>query len=94
MKALWNGTMLANSDNTIEVDGNEYFPPEGVRCDLLVASVSHTTCHWKGVANYYHVLVDGKINRDAAWYYPDPPNPAFTQIKGWIAFGKDIRIAA
>lgn len=91
MKAVWNSTLLAESDDTIEVDGNRYFPLNSVRRDRLVPSITDKSCHWKGAANYYHVVVDGKLNRDAAWYYPDPLE-RFAHIKGLIAFGKDIRV--
>ena len=70
MKAIWNGAVIAESDATIVVEGNHYFPPESVRREYLQPSDTHTTCPWKGVASYYHVVVGDQVNRDAASYYP------------------------
>jgi len=71
-KAFWNGALIAESDHTIKVEGNEYFPPESVRREYLAESTTHTCCPWKGLASYYDIVVDGKTNRDGAWYYPTP----------------------
>ena len=71
-KAIWNDVVLAQSDRTILLEGDHYFPPESVRHELLRESDTHTTCPWKGVASYWHVEVEGQTNRDAAWVYPDP----------------------
>lgn len=84
-RATWNETVLAESADTVVVEGNLYFPSATVRQEHLRPSQSHTTCHWKGVASYYDVVVDGKTNRDAAWYYPDP-SPAAKRIKDYVAF--------
>lgn len=90
-RATWNGQTVAESDRTIVVEGNHYFPPESVNSAYLKPSPTHTTCPWKGVASYYHLDVDGRVNPDAAWYYPDP-KPAAAEIKGYIAFWKGVRV--
>ena len=90
-KATWEGTTLAESTDTIVVEGNHYFPPESVEKSRLVPSDTHTMCGWKGVASYYDVVVDGKRNRDAAWFYPDP-KPAAAEIKDRIAFWRGVRV--
>lgn len=92
VKAIWNGVVLAESDQTIIVEGNHYFPPDAVVKAYLKESNTHTTCAWKGVASYYHVEVDGQVNRDAAWYYP-APSEAAQQIKGYIAFWRGVRVS-
>jgi len=71
MKATWNGAVLAESDDTVVVEGNQYFPPESVNREYFRASETHTVCPWKGTASYYDVVVNGEVNGDAAWYYPD-----------------------
>jgi uncharacterized protein (DUF427 family) len=91
MKAIWNGQVIAESDQTILLEGNHYFPAEAVRWEFLEPSDTHTTCPWKGVASYYHVKVGNQINRDAAWYYPEPSEAA-KQIKGYIAFWKGVQV--
>jgi len=93
MKAVWNGTVLAESDNTVVVEGNHYFPPDALKRELFVDSDHHTTCGWKGVASYYTVSVDGKLNADAAWYYPDP-KAAAANIRGHVAFWKGVQVTA
>jgi uncharacterized protein (DUF427 family) len=90
-KAIWNGAVLADSDRTVEVEGNQYFPPDAVRREHLRESATHTTCPWKGVASYYDVVVDGQVNRDAAWYYPQPKEAA-RQITGHVAFWRGVRV--
>ncbi|MCA9173842.1 MAG: DUF427 domain-containing protein [Planctomycetales bacterium] len=90
-KAIWNGVVLAESDDTEMVEGNHYFPPESVGSEHLKPSETTTVCGWKGTANYYHVVADGAENRDAAWYYADP-KPAASQIKGYIAFWKGVQV--
>ncbi|HSE01940.1 MAG TPA: DUF427 domain-containing protein [Burkholderiales bacterium] len=90
-KAIWNGRVVAESARCETVEGNHYFPPDAVRHELLKESATHTTCGWKGVASYYDVVVDGVINKDAAWYYPDP-KPAAANIAGYIAFWKGVKI--
>lgn len=91
MKAIWNGAVLAESDETIVVEGNHYFPPDSVDPETLKASSHHTTCPWKGQASYYDVVVDGQVNRDAAWYYP-APKPAAQQIQDYVAFWRGVRV--
>lgn len=93
MKATWNGTILAESDDTIVVEGNHYFPPDSLNREYLRESGNQTFCLWKGQASYYDVEVDGKVNRDAAWYYPTP-SPAATRIEGYVAFWRGVRVAA
>jgi uncharacterized protein (DUF427 family) len=90
-RAIWNGAVLAESDRTVVVEGNHYFPPDAVRREHLRESDTHTTCHWKGLASYYDVAVGGQVNRDAAWYYPEP-KPAAANIKGYVAFWKGVRV--
>ena len=91
MKAVWNGVTLAESDATIVVEGNHYFPPEAINREYFVGSESHTTCHWKGEASYYTVEVNGKSNTDAAWYYP-APSEAARQIKDYVAFWHGVKV--
>ncbi len=83
--------MIAESPTTIVVEGNHYFPPESVRREYLRDSQTHTVCPWKGTASYYDVVVNGQVNRDAAWYYPTPKEAA-RQIAGYIAFWRGVRI--
>ena len=90
-KAIWNGEVLAESDQGLVVEGNYYFPAESVRRDFLKESGTHTTCPWKGVASYYDVVVDGKVNRDAAWYYPQAKTAA-KNIQGYIAFWRGVKV--
>jgi len=90
-KAVWNGQVLAESDQTIVVEGNQYFPPDSIKKDFFQPSSTHTTCGWKGVASYYSIVVDGKENKDAAWYYPNPKEAA-NNIKGYIAFWKGVKV--
>ena len=90
-RATWNGAVLAESDQCVVVEGNQYFPADSVRPEHLRPSATHTTCPWKGVASYYDVLVDGQVNRDAAWYYEDP-KPAAGGIRGRIAFWRGVRV--
>jgi uncharacterized protein (DUF427 family) len=90
-RASWTDEVLAESADTVAVEGNQYFPLADVRQEHLRPSDNHTTCHWKGVASYYDVLVGDKVNRDAAWYYPDP-TPAADRIRGRVAFGRGIKV--
>jgi len=90
-RAIWNGVVLAESAATRIVEGNHYFPPDTIQKYHLKKSDTHTTCPWKGVASYYHVVADGKVNEDAAWYYPDP-KPAAMEIKDHIAFWKGVEV--
>lgn len=91
MKAVWNGKVLAESDNTVVVEGNHYFPPESVREEFFRKSDTKTVCGWKGVASYYSVEVDGRTNADCAWYYPEPSDAA-KQIKGFVAFWNGVKV--
>ena len=93
MKAIWNGAVLAQSDKTIVVEGNHYFPPEALNREYFRESSKHTTCGWKGQASYYDVVVNSDTNRDAAWYYAEP-KPAAAQIEGYVAFWRGIKVAA
>ena len=93
MKATWNGAVLAESDATVVVEGNHYFPAESLNRDLFAASDHHTTCPWKGVASYSDVVVDGRTNANAAWFYPEPKNTA-QQIAGHVAFWKGVEVTA
>ncbi|MFP5488161.1 MAG: DUF427 domain-containing protein [Acidimicrobiia bacterium] len=91
VRARWNGTVIAESDDTVVVEGNHYFPEGSVDRSLLVASETTTVCPWKGTASYYSVQVDGQVNRDAAWYYPAPKDAA-SAIAGRIAFWRGVEI--
>jgi uncharacterized protein (DUF427 family) len=90
-KATWNGTTLAESNNCIVVEGNQYFPLDSVNLQYFKASNTHTTCPWKGEASYYSIEVAGQINKDAAWYYPQPKEAA-EQIKEYIAFWHGVQV--
>jgi uncharacterized protein (DUF427 family) len=92
MKATWNGATLAESDQTVVVEGNHYFPAESISREYFTASTTHTTCPWKGEASYYSVVVDGKENKDAAWYYP-APKPAAENITGHVAFWRGVTVS-
>ena len=91
MKATWNNTVLAESDKTIVVEGNHYFPPESINREHFKDSDSHTNCPWKGEARYYEVVVGAQTNKDAAWYYPEPKEAA-KQIKNHVAFWKGVKV--
>ncbi|MFQ5555566.1 MAG: DUF427 domain-containing protein [Acidimicrobiia bacterium] len=90
-KATWNGVVLAESDDTIVVEGNHYFPRDSIKGEYFDESPSHTVCPWKGVANYYDVIVDGNVNRGAAWYYPTP-SAAAGDIKDRVAFWRGVTV--
>ena len=90
-RATWNGAVLADSDKFELVEGNVYFPIETVRRELFQESATHTECGWKGTASYYDVVVNGTVNHDAAWYYPDP-KAAASNIKGHVAFWKGVMV--
>ena len=90
-KAIWKNTILAESEYTEVVEGNHYFPPDSVQREYFQESDAHTVCGWKGTASYYDVVVDGTVNEQAAWYYPDPLAAA-ANIKGYIAFWKDVEV--
>jgi uncharacterized protein (DUF427 family) len=93
MKAIWNNTVVAESDDTVVVENNHYFPAEALKQEYFESSIAHTSCPWKGQANYYSLRVNGELNKDAAWYYPEP-KPAAGQIKGRVAFWKGVRVEA
>jgi len=92
-KASWNGVTLAESDQCIVVEGNQYFPKESVNLDYFKGSDTHSTCPWKGLASYYTIEVDGQTNTDAAWYYPEPKDAA-SNIKDYVAFWRGVQIEA
>jgi uncharacterized protein (DUF427 family) len=90
-QAIWNDTVIAESDHTIVVEGNHCFPLDSVRSEYLQPSGSHSVCFWKGTASYYDVVVDGQRDKDAAWYYPDP-SPAARRIAGHVAFWHGVKV--
>lgn len=90
-KAIWNGTVLAESDKCEVVEGNQYFPADSINKQYFKESNTHTTCPWKGIASYYTIEVDGQQNKDAAWYYPEAKDKA-KNIEGYIAFWKGVKV--
>ena len=92
MKAIWEDTLVAESDKTIIIEGNHYFPPDSIKTEHFSPSDTQSTCHWKGTANYYHQQVGDKSNPAAAWYYPEPKQAA-RQIKGFVAFWRGIKVS-
>jgi uncharacterized protein (DUF427 family) len=93
MRAIWNGTVIAESDDTVVVENNHYFPAESVVDGVLRPSDTHTVCPWKGTASYYSLEVDGQVNSDAVWYYPEPKDAA-QEITGRVAFWKGVKVEA
>ena len=91
MKAIWNGQVIAESNDTIEIEKNQYFPPDSVYKSYFTESETTSICHWKGEAHYFNVKVNGEINEDAAWYYPSPKKEA-EQIKDYVAFWRGVKI--
>ena len=91
MKAIWNNTVLAESDATVVIENNHYFPPQDINKMYFKKSETHTHCSWKGNASYYSIDVDGRINEDAAWYYPSTSHAA-KPIEGYVAFWKGVEI--
>lgn len=91
MKAIWNDRTIAETDDTVIVEGNHYFPSSALDRQLIRESDTHTTCSWKGEASYYDLVVDGKVNRDAVWYYPNPKDAA-KDIAGRVAFWKGVEV--
>ncbi len=91
MKATWKDTVLAESEKTVVVEGNHYFPPEDVKQEYLIESDYRTRCPWKGLAHYYHIEVNGAKSENSAWSYPDPKEKA-RHITGYFAFWKDVRV--
>ena len=91
MTAIWNGAVLAESDETIVVEGNHYFPPDSINREYFEESDTHTTCPWKGLASYYDIVVEGEVNKDAAWYYSSPKDAA-KHITRYVAFWKGVEV--
>ncbi len=91
MRAIWNGKVIAESDDTVVVEGNHYFPRESVDDSVLLDSDTHTVCPWKGEASYFTLNVDGETNRDAAWYYPSPKRAA-SQVTDRVAFWRGVTV--
>ncbi|TDB66870.1 DUF427 domain-containing protein [Arundinibacter roseus] len=92
MKATWNNQILAESEAIVVIENNHYFPIESVKTEFLKSSDTHTICPWKGTASYYTLVVDGEVNKDAAWYYPEPKEAA-AEIAGYVAFWKGVKIS-
>jgi uncharacterized protein (DUF427 family) len=92
MKAIWENTVLAQSDKTLVIEGNHYFPPESMKREFFKLSDTHSTCPWKGLASYYNVQVGEKVNPDAAWYYPEPKDAA-KSIKDHVAFWRGVKVS-
>jgi uncharacterized protein (DUF427 family) len=90
-QATWNGNVIAESDQTVAVEGNQYFPVADVRAEFLRPSDTHTTCHWKGEASYYDLVVGDEVNKDAAWYYPQPSEAA-ERVRDRVAFWKGVKV--
>lgn len=93
MKAIWNGKVVAESNETIVIEGNHYFSPNSINKDYFSESETHSVCPWKGTASYYSLNVDGEINKNAAWYYPEI-SPLARSIKGYVAFWKGVEVVA
>ncbi len=93
MKAIWNGAVVADSDATVQVEGNHYFPQSSLQRQFFEDSATQTVCSWKGVAHYYNLVVGDSVNSDAAWFYPDPKRAA-SQIAGHVAFWRGVEIVA
>lgn len=91
MKAIWNDTVIAQSNNTIVIEGNHYFPVDTIKSEYFRASETHTVCHWKGEASYFDIAIGDDINKDAAWYYPNPKELA-SSIKNYVAFWKGVNV--
>ena len=90
-KAIWNGKVIAESDKTVMIENNHYFPHDSIKREFFKSSDTHTVCHWKGEASYYTIVVDGKENIDAAWYYPEVSKLA-SSIKNYVAFWKGVSV--
>jgi uncharacterized protein (DUF427 family) len=91
MKALWNGATIAESDRTIVIEGNHYFPHDSINSEYFKTSDTHSVCGWKGTASYYDVVVNGEVNKDAAWYYPSAKDDA-KNIENYVAFWKGVKV--
>jgi uncharacterized protein (DUF427 family) len=92
-RAIWHDTVVAESDETVVVEGNHYFPPGSVKAEVLAASDTTSVCPWKGTASYYDLVVDGDVNAGAAWYYPAPKDAA-AEIKDHVAFWRGVTVEA
>lgn len=92
MKAIWNGQIIAESGDTIVVEGNHYFPENAVNKEFLAANEKHTVCPWKGTASYYDIVANGETNKGAAWFYPEP-KPEAEHIKNHVAFWKGVEVS-
>ncbi|GGN67293.1 hypothetical protein GCM10010112_30580 [Actinoplanes lobatus] len=92
-KAIWNDEVIAESDDTVVLEGNHYFPRDSVREDVLVPSDTHTVCPWKGRASYYSLQTEGEVAPDAAWFFPDP-KPDASAVRDRVAFRRDVRVEA
>ncbi len=92
MKAIWKDKVLAESGDTIIIEGNHYFPPESLKTEFFRTSSKLTTCHWKGLASYYDIVIDSEVNEDSAWYYPEPKEAA-KEIGNYVSFWKGVKIA-
>lgn len=90
-KAIWNNTVIAESDKTVVIENNHYFPANSIKKEYFKSSDTHSNCPWKGIASYYHIEVAGKVNKDAAWYYPEASELA-KSIKGYVAFWKGVSV--
>jgi len=93
VKATWNGVTLADSDETVEVEGNHYFPPDSLKREYFAESDRRSVCPWKGMASYYDVTVNGEVNQAAAWYYAEPAAAA-RQLEGHVAFWKGVQVVS
>jgi uncharacterized protein (DUF427 family) len=93
MKAIWNGSVIAESDDIVMVEGNAYFPAASLKREFIVPSDHHTICGWKGQASYHSVQVGDQLNRDAVWYYPDP-KPAAAEVRDRVAFWRGVQVVA
>lgn len=91
MKAIWNGQVVAESNDTLVIENNHYFPPTSIKKKFFISSDTHTVCPWKGTASYYSLKVNGEVNKDAAWYYPEAKKAA-EQIKNYVAFWRGVKV--
>lgn len=96
MKAIWNNQILAESEKTIVIEGNHYFPKDSIKAEFFSESETHTTCPWKGLASYYNVNVAGQTNKDAAWYYPNPKEGSVeivgSDFSNYVAFWNGVEV--
>ena len=92
MKAVWNGVVIAESNNTVVLEGNHYFPADALKKEFTTFSNHRTGCPWKGQAHYLSLAVNGELNQDAVWFYPEP-TPAAAEIRGRYAFWKGVKVS-